>query len=166
MSDYWSWNNAVDGVGTVIDVTRVESTARIRIAFADVALAPLFIPKGSVAVEGVSLTVAALGAGMFEIMLIPHTLAVTTLAGLRCGQRVNIEADVIGKYLQRALALSEEARRISWKAQQRLHKRYITLMARGKHKGQIATALAREMLGFLWAIAVHAEAQFKSAKAA
>ncbi len=67
---------------------------------------------------------------------------------------------------QRALALSEEARRISWKAQQRLHKRYTTLMARGKHKGQIVTALAREMLGFLWAIAVHTEAQFKSAKAA
>jgi transposase len=67
---------------------------------------------------------------------------------------------------QRALALSEEARRISWKAQQRLHKRYITLTARGKHKGQIATALAREMLGFLWAIAVHTEAQFKSTKAA
>jgi riboflavin synthase len=99
----------VDGVGTVIDVTRVESTARIRIAFADAALAPLFIPKGSVAVEGVSLTVAALGAGVFEIMLIPHTLAATTLAGLRCGQRVNIEADVIGKYLQRALALRETA---------------------------------------------------------
>jgi transposase len=67
---------------------------------------------------------------------------------------------------QRALTLSEEARRISWKAQQRLHKRYLTLMARGKHKGQIATALAREMLGFVWAIAVHTEAQFKSAKAA
>jgi len=67
---------------------------------------------------------------------------------------------------QRALALSEEVRRISWKAQQRLHRRYATLTARGKHKGQIATALAREMLGFLWAIAVHTEAQFKSVKAA
>jgi riboflavin synthase len=95
----------VDGVGTVEDVTRVESTTRIRIALPGPELAPLLISKGSVAVEGVSLTVAALGEGAFEIMLIPHTLAATTLGRLRVGQRVNIEADVIGKYLQRALAL-------------------------------------------------------------
>jgi riboflavin synthase len=95
----------VDGVGTVAEVTRVESTARIRVTLSDPALEPLFIPKGSVAMDGVSLTVAALGVGGFEIMLIPHTLAATTLAGLRPGQRVNIEADVIGKYLQRALVL-------------------------------------------------------------
>ncbi len=95
----------VDGVGTVADVTRVESTARIRITLPDAALEPLLIPKGSVAVDGVSLTVAALGAKAFEIMLIPHTLAATTLSGLLPGRRVNIEADVIGKYLQRALTL-------------------------------------------------------------
>ena len=95
----------VDGVGTVAAVTRVESTARIRIALSGPALEPLLIPKGSVAVDGVSLTVAALGPGMFEIMLIPHTLAATTLAGCHPGRRVNIEVDVIGKYLQRALEL-------------------------------------------------------------
>jgi riboflavin synthase len=95
----------VDGVGTVVDVTRVESTARIRITLPDAALEPLLIPKGSVAVDGVSLTVAALGAKAFEIMLIPYTLAATTLSGLLPGRRVNIEADVIGKYLQRALTL-------------------------------------------------------------
>ena len=95
----------VDGVGAVAEVTRVESTARIRIALPDGALEPLLIPKGSVAVDGVSLTVATLGARAFEIMLIPHTLAATTLAGLHPGRRVNIEVDVIGKYLQRALAL-------------------------------------------------------------
>jgi riboflavin synthase len=98
-----------DGVGTVAEVIRVESTARIRIGFADPALAPLFIPRGSVAVDGVSLTVADLGVGTFEIMLIPHTLAATTLSGLRRGQRVNIETDVIGKYVHRALALRETA---------------------------------------------------------
>jgi riboflavin synthase len=95
----------VDGVGTVTELTRVESTARIRIALPDPSLEPLLIPKGSVAVDGVSLTVATLGARAFEIMLIPHTLAATTLDGLRPGRRVNIEADVIGKYLQRALEL-------------------------------------------------------------
>jgi len=95
----------VDGVGTIAELTRVESTFRIRIALPDAELEPLLIPKGSVAVDGVSLTVAALGVKAFEVMLIPHTLAATTLARLRPGQRVNVEGDVIGKYLQRALAL-------------------------------------------------------------
>jgi riboflavin synthase len=95
----------VDGVGRVEEVTRVESTARMRIALPGPELEPLLITKGSVAVDGVSLTVAALGARMFEVMLIPHTLAATTLGRLRPGQRVNVEGDVIGKYLQRALEL-------------------------------------------------------------
>jgi riboflavin synthase len=95
----------VDGMGTVEDVTRVESTARVRIALPGPALAPLLIPQGSVAVDGVSLTIAALEAGAFEVMVIPHTLAVTTFGRLQRGQAVNIETDVIGKYLQRSLAL-------------------------------------------------------------
>jgi riboflavin synthase len=95
----------VDGTGTVEDVTRVESTARVRIALPGPELAPLLIPQGSVAVDGVSLTIAALAVVTFEVMVIPHTLAVTTLGRLRGGQAVNIETDVIGKYLQRSLAL-------------------------------------------------------------
>jgi riboflavin synthase len=95
----------VDGLGTVEDVTRVESTARVRIALPGPALAPLLIPQGSVAVDGVSLTIAALEALAFEVMVIPHTLAVTSLGWLAPGQAVNIETDVIGKYLQRSLAL-------------------------------------------------------------
>lgn len=95
----------VDGVGTVAEVTRVESTTRVRIALASRDLEPLLIPQGSVAVDGVSLTVAALGERWFEMMLIPHTLAVTTLGQLAPGQTVNIEADVIGKYVLRSLAL-------------------------------------------------------------
>jgi len=57
------------------------------------------------AVDGVSLTVASLDEGAFEVMLIPHTLAVTTLGRLVAGQAVNIETDVIGKYVQRSLAV-------------------------------------------------------------
>jgi riboflavin synthase len=95
----------VDGIGTVEAVTRVESTARVRIALGDPALAPLLIPQGSVAVDGVSLTVAALSRTTFEVMLIPHTLAVTTLGALAVGQAVNVETDVIGKYVVRSLAL-------------------------------------------------------------
>jgi riboflavin synthase len=95
----------VDGVGTVEDVTRVESTARVRIALPGPALEPYLVPQGSVAVDGVSLTVADLEPGRFEVMLIPHTLAVTTLGRLRVGQAVNIETDVIGKYVVRSQAL-------------------------------------------------------------
>jgi len=95
----------VDGVGTVDAVTRVESTARVRITLPSRDLEPLLIPQGSVAVDGVSLTVAALSDLSFEVMLIPHTLAVTTLGRLRLGQAANIEVDVIGKYLMRSLAL-------------------------------------------------------------
>jgi riboflavin synthase len=97
----------VDGVGTVEGVRRVESTTRVRIAVPDRAFESLLVPKGSVAVDGVSLTVAALTPGRFEVMLIPHTLAVTTLGGLAEGDAVNVEADVIGKYVVRSLALRE-----------------------------------------------------------
>jgi riboflavin synthase len=95
----------VDGIGTVERVTRVESTARVRIGLPGPELEPLLIPQGSVAVDGVSLTVAALGPRAFEVMVIPHTLEATTFGGLTAGHAVNIEADVIGKYLVRSLAL-------------------------------------------------------------
>jgi riboflavin synthase len=95
----------VDGIGTVEGVTRVESTARVKIALPGPALAPLLVAQGSVAVDGVSLTIAALWALAFEVMVIPHTLAVTTFGRLARGQAVNLETDVIGKYLQRSLEL-------------------------------------------------------------
>ena len=94
----------VDGVGAVEEVTRVESTTRVRIALPSRELEPLLIPQGSVAVDGVSLTVAALGDMSFEVMLIAYTLTATTLGRLRPGQPTNVEADVIGKYLVRSLA--------------------------------------------------------------
>jgi riboflavin synthase len=93
----------VDGVGLVAGLTRQAETARLTIEWRDRALAPLLIPQGSVAVDGVSLTVARLKAREFEIMIIPHTLAATTLGDLRKGQRVNLEMDMIGKYVQRIL---------------------------------------------------------------
>ena len=100
----------VDGVGVVEAVEREGETARLRIEWQDEGLGPLLIPKGSVAVDGVSLTVAVLGAKAFEIMVIPHTLERTTLGGLKAGRRVNLEMDVIGKYVLRALSLREEPR--------------------------------------------------------
>jgi len=95
----------VDGVAVVTDVTRVESTARVRFSLPGADLAPLLVPKGSVAVDGVSLTIAALDDAGFEVMLIPHTLEVTNLGRLERGRTVNIETDVIGKYVLRSLTL-------------------------------------------------------------
>jgi riboflavin synthase len=95
----------VDGVGFVLGLDRHGATARMRIGLPDRELSPLLIFKGSVAVDGVSLTVAELEDMAFEVMVIPHTLAVTTLGRLAPGSRVNLEMDVIGKYLQRSLSL-------------------------------------------------------------
>ena len=78
--------------------------------------------------------------------------------------RPNVQGRVLRR--QKALALTDEVREIAWKAQQRLYKRYVALTARGKTSGQAMTALARELLGFLWAIAVHTEKQFQLPKAA
>ena len=100
----------VDGIGLVTAFDEDGETARMRIEWQDPALAPLLIPKGSVAVDGVSLTVAALDRRAFEIMVIPHTLERTTLGRLKPGRRVNLEMDVIGKYVLRALSVREEPR--------------------------------------------------------
>jgi transposase len=67
---------------------------------------------------------------------------------------------------QKNLELSEEVKQIAWKAQHRLHKRYKAMSARGKNKNQIVTAIGRELLGFIWAIARHTEQQRAMAKAA
>jgi riboflavin synthase len=93
----------VDGTGRVASLSREGDTARLRVEWQDPSLAALLIPQGSVAVDGVSLTVAALDDRAFEIMLIAHTLAHTTLGGLAAGRRVNLEMDMIGKYVQRIL---------------------------------------------------------------
>ena len=64
---------------------------------------PLMVPKGSIAVDGVSLTLVDVGEETFSIMLIPHTLAVTTMGGLKVGDRVNIEADMLAKHVRKLL---------------------------------------------------------------
>lgn len=64
---------------------------------------PLLVPKGSIAVDGVSLTLVDAALGRFSVMLIPHTLAVTTLGALAPGHRVNIELDMLAKHVQKLL---------------------------------------------------------------
>ena len=94
----------VDGVGEV-DGQRQDGDAHwLRIAFPPV-LAAYFVPKGSVAVDGVSLTVAALAEGHFDVMIIPFTWLHTNLGTLQSGARVNLECDMVGKYVARAVQL-------------------------------------------------------------
>ena len=98
----------VDGTGTVREVRADGDAHWLTIAF-ERSLSPYFIRKGSVAVEGVSLTVASLGDSVFDVMIIPFTWANTSLSSLQVGDRVNIECDMIGKYVARAVALRGEA---------------------------------------------------------
>jgi transposase len=91
-----------------------------------------------------------------------HLRRVLVEAAWTYRHRPNVQGRV--RRRQKSLALSEEAKRIAWKAQQRLYKRFTALAARGKESNVIAIAIARELLGFMWAIAVHTESQFQSAK--
>ena len=90
----------VDGVGRLLAV-RLEGGAVVMDISLPEALAAFFISKGSVAVDGVSLTVNTLGREDFSVALIPETQARTTLGQKSAGTRVNLEADVIGKYVAR-----------------------------------------------------------------
>jgi riboflavin synthase len=90
----------VDGVGTVAEV-REEGSSRVVKIECDPSLARYVAEKGSIAVDGVSLTVAEVNAGGFEVALIPETLERTTLGSLEPGRRVNLEVDVIAKYVER-----------------------------------------------------------------
>ena len=69
----------------------------------------LIIPRGSITLDGMSLTAAEVGKGSLTIWITPHTTAVTNLAGAKIGQRVNVEADMLAKYLEQLLALREAA---------------------------------------------------------
>jgi riboflavin synthase alpha subunit len=99
----------VDGVGRVAAV-RAEGAGRRLGVTVPPPLRPLLVPKGSVAVDGVSLTVAGLDESGFSVALIPHTLARTTLGAREVGERVNLEMDVIGKYVQALLGAGDQAR--------------------------------------------------------
>lgn len=97
----------VDGVGRVQDVRPEGDSHRVVISL-PAPLEPYVVPKGSVAVDGVSLTVAALGRGQIEVAVIPHTWVETTLSGLRRGHPVNLETDIIGKYVSRLIGAYRE----------------------------------------------------------
>jgi riboflavin synthase len=96
----------VDGVGEVASLEPEGDGARLAVR-APAELRRYLAPKGSIAVAGVSLTVAALTDDGFEVALIPHTLAVTTLGELIPGDRVNLETDVLARHVERLLLLQK-----------------------------------------------------------
>ena len=92
----------VDGVGRVQELSEEGDSVRVRVGLSP-ALAKYVAEKGSIAVDGVSLTVTAAQDDWFEVALIPHTLEITVLGARRPGDSVNIEVDVIAKYLERLI---------------------------------------------------------------
>jgi len=93
----------VDGVGRVVCRDAQGASWLLEIE-APHPLARYIVEKGSIALDGVSLTVAAVDGDQFTVCLIPHTCAVTTLATLAPGARVNLEIDIMAKYAERLLA--------------------------------------------------------------
>ena len=96
----------VDGVATVIAAASDAGSRRLTIE-APAALARYIARKGSVALDGVSLTVNEVDAARFGVNLIPHTLTVTTLGGVKSGTRLNLEIDPVARYVERLAAFSK-----------------------------------------------------------
>ncbi|MFI4907208.1 MAG: riboflavin synthase [Steroidobacterales bacterium] len=97
----------VDGIGEITALSGDARSTRIEISVPP-ALARYLARKGSVAIDGVSLTVNEVQGNVFGINLIPHTQAVTTLGALSAGTRVNVEVDQIARYVERLLLDSQE----------------------------------------------------------
>jgi riboflavin synthase len=99
----------VDGVGTILSRTPSEHWEVVEISLPE-PLARYVVDKGSIAVDGVSLTVVSAGEDRFTVSLIPETLARTTLGRKQAGDLVNLETDIIAKHVERLLGTNGEAR--------------------------------------------------------
>ena len=95
----------VDAVGCVEELRQESEFHWLTVSFPS-ALAPLIVHKGSIAVDGISLTVAGLGVDQFDMMDIPFTMQHTNLGQIRLRDRVNLECDMVGKYVVRAAELA------------------------------------------------------------
>ena len=98
----------VDGVGRITEKRRDDTAIWYTVAAAP-AVMRYIVEKGSVALDGVSLTVARVGSGTFSISAIPHTVSETVLRERKAGDSVNIETDIIGKYVEKLLGLQSPA---------------------------------------------------------
>jgi riboflavin synthase len=97
----------VDGVGQCAARRRVGETVEFTFSLPD-DLAVYVVEKGSITIDGISLTVTSLGAASFSVAIIPHTLANTTLGDMQPGRQVNLEVDILAKYVQRAMGLQSK----------------------------------------------------------
>jgi riboflavin synthase len=95
----------VDGTARLVEQRTEGEWQFLRFRLDDPRWTRLMVEKGSIAVDGVSLTIVSVDADSFSVMLIPHTLAVTTLGRLAQGDRVNLETDMLAKHVQKLLAL-------------------------------------------------------------
>ena len=95
----------VDAIGRIEDRKPEAEFEWLTVSF-PAPLAPYFVLKGSVAVDGISLTVAGLGIDRFDVQIVPYTLAHTNLSSLAAGDGVNLECDMVGKYVARAAELA------------------------------------------------------------
>lgn len=93
----------VDGTATIDEIIRLPSETKMWFRLDNAELAKSLVPKGSVAIDGISLTVVDVDGDRFSISLIPHTLDITTLGIKSRGDRVNIETDVLSKYVAKSL---------------------------------------------------------------
>lgn len=102
----------VDGTGTLEEIRRDGESFWLTVRF-PASLAPFIVRKGSVAINGISLTVAGVDAHRLDVQIIPYTWTHTNLSGLEPGQPVNLECDILGKYVARALELAGAGPKIS-----------------------------------------------------
>ena len=102
----------VDGVGRIRRLEK-RATQWDMVVECENELLSEMVERGSVAVDGVSLTVAELGDGWFRVALIPHTVEATNLKGRRVGDTVNIETDILAKYVKRLLAAKEKTKTLT-----------------------------------------------------
>jgi riboflavin synthase len=99
----------VDAVGEVLAIARRGVAWEVRFSL-PAAVQACVAPKGSIAIDGISLTIMRVDNGGFEVGIIPHTLKETTLGSVKVGMQVNLEADVLARYVQRALSAREDDR--------------------------------------------------------
>lgn len=99
----------IDGTGRILSKTRDDNAVRIRIT-ADKSILKYIIHKGSVTLDGISLTVSSLESDCFEVSIIPLTATDTTLLNKTVGDRINIECDLLGKYVERLMTFQDSSK--------------------------------------------------------
>lgn len=99
----------IDDTGTILSITKDDNALVIEINASEDILRYV-IPKGSIAIDGISLTIAKRNANSFSVSIIPHTAGLTTLTTKKVGATVNLEVDMIGKYIEQLLAPARQTK--------------------------------------------------------